>query len=59
MPQIFYYQDLNSQYHLLNNSIEKTRLIAKGYGEIKPVETNLTDEGRAINRRVEFTILKK
>jgi outer membrane protein OmpA-like peptidoglycan-associated protein len=45
--------------YLLNNSIEKTRLIAKGYGEIKPVETNLTDEGRAINRRVEFTILKK
>lgn len=45
--------------YLLNNSIEKTRLIAKGYGEIKPIETNLTDEGRAINRRVEFTILKK
>lgn len=45
--------------YLLNNSIEKTRLIAKGYGEIKPVETNLTDEGKAINRRVEFTILKK
>jgi outer membrane protein OmpA-like peptidoglycan-associated protein len=45
--------------YLLNNSIEKTRLIAKGYGELKPIETNLTDEGRATNRRVEFTILKK
>lgn len=45
--------------YLISQGIDDMRLIAKGYGETVPVATNETDEGRAINRRVEFTVLKK
>lgn len=45
--------------YLISQGINIDRLIAKGYGETKPVASNDTDEGRAENRRVEFTILKK
>ncbi len=34
--------------------ISRRRLTSKGWGESKPIDTNLTDEGRAANRRVEF-----
>jgi outer membrane protein OmpA-like peptidoglycan-associated protein len=40
-------------------SIEASRLKAVGYGETNPVASNDTDEGRALNRRVELTILEK
>ncbi len=45
--------------YLVENGINDSRLIAKGYGEARPIETNLTDAGRAVNRRVEFRLLKK
>jgi len=45
--------------YLISNGIDEFRLVAHGYGETVPVATNDTDEGRAINRRVEFTVLKK
>lgn len=32
-------------------------LIAKGYGQSRPVADNSTEEGRAKNRRIEFTVL--
>ncbi len=43
--------------YLIDKGVSKKRLVAKGYGENKPVATNDTDEGRALNRRVEFAIL--
>ncbi len=44
--------------YIVSKGIAPARLISKGYGELKPVATNETDEGRQLNRRVEFTILK-
>ncbi len=38
--------------------IDPKRLTAKGYGESRPIASNDTDEGRQLNRRVEFVILK-
>ena len=45
--------------YLISKSIGKDRLVAKGYGETQPVASNDTEEGRELNRRVEFRILKK
>lgn len=38
--------------------LERTQYIARGYGESQPVATNETDEGRQLNRRVEFVVLE-
>lgn len=43
---------------LLKNGIETGRLSFKGFGESQPVDSNLTAEGRAKNRRTEFEALK-
>ncbi len=42
--------------YLLGRGIYKNRLIAKGFGQSKPVESNDTKEGRSLNRRTEFKI---
>jgi outer membrane protein OmpA-like peptidoglycan-associated protein len=39
--------------------IAPERLMAVGYGKSRPIDSNYTDSGRAQNRRVEFTLLKK
>ncbi len=41
--------------YLVNAGIDKNRLSAVGYGFSKPIATNATDAGRALNRRVELT----
>ncbi len=43
--------------YLKTSGIDEQRLHYRGYGKSKPIDTNNTDEGRAHNRRVEFTIL--
>jgi outer membrane protein OmpA-like peptidoglycan-associated protein len=43
--------------YLVSKGIDVARLEFEGYGPSKPVDTNDTEEGRANNRRVEFTIL--
>lgn len=45
--------------YLIRKGIKEDRLSAQGYGETKPEVNNDTDENRQINRRVQFTILKK
>jgi outer membrane protein OmpA-like peptidoglycan-associated protein/tetratricopeptide (TPR) repeat protein len=44
--------------YLIAKGITAGRLEHKGYGETMPVESNDTEEGRALNRRTEFKILK-
>jgi len=43
--------------YLISKGINADRIVAKGYGESKPVVENTNAENRALNRRVEFTIL--
>ncbi|MGK7396300.1 MAG: LamG-like jellyroll fold domain-containing protein [Candidatus Cyclobacteriaceae bacterium M3_2C_046] len=45
--------------YLLTQHVNSFQVLAKGYGEDIPVSTNDTDEGRQMNRRVEFKILNK
>ena len=42
---------------LITQGIEGDRITAKGYGKTKPIATNDTEEGRALNRRTEVTVL--
>ena len=44
--------------YLVNGGIAADRLQAKGYGELNPIATNDTDDGRKSNRRTEFVILE-
>ena len=37
--------------------VAQSRLDAVGFGEMRPIESNKTDDGRAANRRVEFIIV--
>ncbi|WP_170124453.1 OmpA family protein [Breznakibacter xylanolyticus] len=43
--------------YLIDNGISKNRLVSVGYGNSRPVMTNLTEDGRKQNRRVEMRIL--
>ena len=45
--------------YLVNNGIEEQRMKYSGYGLSRPISSNETDEGRALNRRTEFKIIKK
>lgn len=44
--------------YLIEKGIDKSKLVAKGYGEERPLASNDDEEeGREINRRTEFTVL--
>lgn len=45
--------------YLISQGIEPHRLEVRGYGSKFPVATNETEEGRQLNRRVEFKVIKK
>jgi len=42
--------------YLLSKSINKLRLTYKGFGSTRPVATNNTENGKALNRRTELSI---
>lgn len=42
--------------YLVANGIDESRLDAVGFGPDRPVADNETEEGRALNRRIEFTL---
>jgi outer membrane protein OmpA-like peptidoglycan-associated protein len=44
--------------YMMDKGIAADRMIARGYGESKPVADNSTEAGRAQNRRTEFKIIK-
>jgi outer membrane protein OmpA-like peptidoglycan-associated protein/tetratricopeptide (TPR) repeat protein len=43
--------------YLLDHGITAGRLSYKGYGESRPVSSNVSEEGRALNRRTEIRII--
>ncbi|MCL4155277.1 UNVERIFIED_CONTAM: hypothetical protein GTU68_021373 [Idotea baltica] len=44
--------------YLISKGITESRITVTGKGESLPISTNSTATGRALNRRVEITILK-
>lgn len=44
--------------YLVGKGVDRSRIIGKGYGGAKPIADNKTEEGRRLNRRVEFQIIK-
>jgi outer membrane protein OmpA-like peptidoglycan-associated protein/Tol biopolymer transport system component len=45
--------------YLVANGIAKERLSYAGFGMTRPIDTNDTDQGRANNRRTEFSVVAK
>jgi outer membrane protein OmpA-like peptidoglycan-associated protein len=43
--------------YLISRGISNDRLKARGYGNAKPISSNINESGRRVNRRVDFTIL--
>lgn len=44
--------------YLVSRGVDAGRLSSRGYGESQPIDTNETDEGREVNRRVELKIVQ-
>lgn len=46
------------QQFLLQKNVDSARILISGAGETQPITENTTEEGRSINRRVEFRIIE-
>jgi outer membrane protein OmpA-like peptidoglycan-associated protein len=46
------------KYLVSKKGVDAKRLSAKGFGDTQPIGDNKTDQGRAKNRRVDFTVTK-
>jgi OOP family OmpA-OmpF porin len=44
----------NVRKYLVERGVDSARLTSRGYGETRPIESNSTSQGRAINRRIEL-----
>jgi outer membrane protein OmpA-like peptidoglycan-associated protein len=47
------------QYFVANATIPYDKIIAVGYGSMRPIASNATEAGRAMNRRIDITIAPK
>jgi outer membrane protein OmpA-like peptidoglycan-associated protein len=45
--------------YLVSQRIKSNRVSGKGFGNTRPIALNSTEEGRRLNRRVEFVIVRK
>jgi len=45
--------------YLVNSGINQNRMSYKGFGYSKPISSNDTEEGKALNRRTEFRITSR
>ncbi len=51
--------DAVKQYLVEVGRLDPSRFETQGFGETRPVATNATERGRALNRRIEWTILDR
>ncbi|RYG22595.1 MAG: OmpA family protein, partial [Chitinophagaceae bacterium] len=49
---------ISAKEYLEYKGVELGRITTRGYGETKPIANNMTAEGRQMNRRVEFIVIK-
>jgi len=45
--------------YLVSKGVSRAQMVAQGFGETRPIGDNSTPEGKALNRRIEFTIKNK
>jgi hypothetical protein len=50
---------LRSSHRLTQHGVAANRLVAKGYGQERPIVPNDSDEQKARNRRVQFIIIEQ
>ena len=43
-------------YLVANKTLPSSKIVARGYGSVKPVASNATTEGRAANRRIDVIV---
>ena len=47
------------QYFVANDTIPYDKIMAVGYGSLRPLASNTTEAGRAMNRRIDISIMPK